>query len=186
MAGGRSTRFGGGEKPMATLLGKPLVGWVVDALERGNAGPVSVATSPRTPATARWARARGLAVIETPGRGFVEDAALAARRLGLPLLVVAADLPRLPPETVAATIRRYGETHRPLSLWVPAGRQEMPAQGGLAPAGLNLWAPGEEERWTVRSPGLAMNVNTLAGLFEVRASLEGLFSGNRRNIEAPS
>lgn len=164
MAGGRSTRFGGGEKPMALLHGKPMVAWVVDALERGNAGPVAVAVSPRTPQTARWARARGLDVVETPGRGFVEDAALAVRGLGMPLLVVAADLPLLPPGVVAGAIRRHGETHRPLSAWTDNCN-------GLVPTGLNLWAPGPEELWVVRSRGLEHNVNTLGELIQARELL---------------
>ncbi len=164
MAGGRSTRFGGGEKPMALLHGKPMVARVVDALERGNAGPVAVAVSPRTPQTARWVRARGLDVVETPGRGFVEDAALAARGLGMPLLVVAADLPLLPPEVVAGAVRRHGETHRPLSAWMDNGN-------GLVPTGLNLWAPGSEELWVVRSRGLEHNVNTLGELIQARELL---------------
>lgn len=172
MAGGRSTRFGNGEKPMALLRGKPLIGWVVDGLQRGFAGPVAVAVSPHTPQTTRWARARGLAVVETPGRGFVEDAAFAARRLGLPLLVVAADLPLLPPEVVAGAIRRHGKTHRPLSIWTVARSGDPLAQDGLAPAGVNLWAPGPEERWVVPNPGLACNVNLLEELLQARQTFK--------------
>ena len=171
MAGGRSTRFGGGEKPMATLLGKPMVGWVVDALQRGLAGPIAVAVSPRTPRTAQWARARGLEAIETPGRGFVEDAGLAARRLGLPLLVAAADLPLLPPEVVATVMRHYSETHRPLSVWVAAHPGNRWIRNGLAPAGLNLWAAGEEEQCVVQSPRLSVNVNSLRDLLLARERL---------------
>lgn len=169
MAGGRSTRFGGGEKPMATLRGKPLIGWVVDALERGFAGPVAVAVSPRTPQTARWARSRRMEVVETPGRGFVEDAAAAVARLGTPVLVVAADLPLLDPATVREAVRRHGETHAPLSAWTPAADPGEPlVLGGLAPAGVNLWAPGREERWVPRGPGPGANVNTRRDLLELR------------------
>ncbi len=179
MAGGRSTRFGGGEKPMALLHGKPMVARVVDALERGFAGPVAVAVSPRTPQTARWARARGLDVVETPGRGFVEDAALAARKLGLPLLVVAADLPLLPPEVVAAAVRRHGETHRPLSVWTDARPGDLRAHNGFVPTGLNLWASGPEEVWVVRSRGLESNVNTLGELIQA-SELHRVFASEKR------
>lgn len=172
MAGGRSTRFGGSEKPMALLRGKPMIAWVVDALELGFAGPVAVAVSPRTPQTARWARARGLRVVETPGRGFVEDAALAARTLGLPLLVAAADLPLLSPEVVAGAIRRHAESHLPLSLWTPARPGDRAAWNGLLPVGLNLWASGPEERWVVPHHAPEGSVNTVEELRKAREVMD--------------
>lgn len=55
MAGGFGSRLGMGEKPCVELLGKPLISYVIDTLQRTESiGDIYVAVSPTTPNTASF------------------------------------------------------------------------------------------------------------------------------------
>jgi adenosylcobinamide-phosphate guanylyltransferase len=99
MCGGRGTRLGGDrEKPLVAVAGEPMVDWVIDAAAASGVERVVAAVSPHAPQTRAHLRERdGVAVVETPGEGYVADlnGALADDRLARPVLTVAADLPVL-------------------------------------------------------------------------------------------
>ncbi|MBI4363002.1 MAG: NTP transferase domain-containing protein [Euryarchaeota archaeon] len=140
MAGGRGTRFGGPGKPLALLHGRPLVEWVAEAL--GGAHSISrvrIAGSSHLPQVARWAQwarrgfeARHRKPLEyrgTPGLGYVEDLPPALRGLRGPVVVAAADIPRLTPRQVDRMVEAHRASGLPaLSAWI----------GPRRPAGINI------------------------------------------------
>jgi adenosylcobinamide-phosphate guanylyltransferase len=97
----------------------------------------------------------------TPGSGYIEDTAFAARALGLdgPFMVVSADLPFITPDIIDRVVAEYEKCGREaLSVRAWAG-------GAAAPAGINVvhgahMDRAQEEYILVLSdPMLAVNVN---------------------------
>jgi len=121
MAGGLGTRLQMGEKPMVRLFGRPLIDWVVSALEKA-ADRIFVATTDQVPETMEWAERMGLYLVETPGEGYVPDMIFAVEEAGIddPVLIVMADLPLLRGDIVEEIIEVYESVPEPaLSVHVP-------------------------------------------------------------------
>lgn len=121
MAGGLGTRLQMGEKPMVRLFGRPLIDWVVSALETA-ADRIFVATTDHVPETMEWAERMGLYLVETPGEGYVPDMISAVEEAGIddPVLIVMADLPLLRGDIVEEIIEVYESVPEPaLSVHVP-------------------------------------------------------------------
>lgn len=187
LAGGRGTRYGAGEKPLALCGGRPMIERVTDALD-GAGLEIVVVASPCTPFTQNWCRAHDLLCVCTGGAGYVEDLAEAAVLLGLdgPVLCVSADLPCLTPDLVGEVVEAYKAQALPaLSVWVPVGDEEgsdapcVEEVGGhrAVPAGVNILDGGrmgeaqEEIRLLLVDPRLRHNVNTQAALKAAEAFL---------------
>ncbi|WP_123533337.1 molybdenum cofactor guanylyltransferase [Halosimplex salinum] len=115
LAGGRSTRFGDGDKALATLDGRPLVARVVDAVADATETPpvLSVATDEQAE---RLRDALGDRPVETvadsPGRsGPLAGLAAAVDVVDAPwLFVCACDMPLVSPESVDALRSRLHES----------------------------------------------------------------------------
>lgn len=177
MAGGRGTRMGGAEKPLALFRKRPLISYVVDALSGSRSiARIYVAISPCVPLTAEYAGGDPrLTPVMTPGSGFVEDMGYAIGALGLagPVLVVAADLPLLTPEAIDAVVDAYRRCGKEaLAVHVDAASAPWPpdlvsmdAGRPTVPAGINVVHaahPGraqEEHVLVVDDPALGANVN---------------------------
>ncbi len=188
LAGGRGTRFGVGEKPLALCNGLPLIERVADALVKAGVEPVVVA-SPRTPYTQNWCRAHDILCICTAGVGYVEDLSEAVALLGLdePVLTVAADLPCISAPLIEQVVQAYHDQTCPaLSVWVPvvdgadAGPYVELVDGRwAAPSGINVLHAGrmgaaqEECRLRIDDPSLCHNVNTRAALAAAERHLAG-------------
>ena len=187
LAGGRGTRFGPGEKPLALCAGRPMIERVADALD-GAGLEVVVVASPCAPFTQNWCRAHDLLCVCTGGEGYIEDLADAAAQLGLdgPVLCVSADLPCLTAGLVGDVVAAYDAQALPaLSVWVPVtseGEADAPCvetvDGRRAvPAGINVLDGGrmgevqDETRLLVDDPRLRHNVNTQAALETAEAFL---------------
>lgn len=178
MAGGSGSRLNSSEKPLALICGQPMISYVIHAFRNAGCEPV-VAVSPKTPMTANWCRANGIAFCRTDGRGYVEDMVQAVRSLDEdnPLFVSVADIPCIT-ETIVLSIRdAYAASKKDaLSTWVPAAlvtscRDSMPYREQIdgidaCPAGINIIHGGragdeqDEFRFLVNKPFLALNVNT--------------------------
>ena len=93
MAGGKGTRLGMGEKPLVSLLDKPLLEWVLDACREAEF-PFLVATSKHTPYTANYCRSHGYAQFQTEGAGYIADLMeiLAELDVSGPVMTVVSDL----------------------------------------------------------------------------------------------
>ncbi|MDG6913124.1 MAG: NTP transferase domain-containing protein [Nitrososphaerota archaeon] len=100
MAGGKSSRFGRGEKMMAVLGGKPLLHHLLEALKLAGALSPTVITSPWTPETERFVRSLGLEVIQSPGQGYVEDVRWLSKKVPR-FLCLAGDIPFPPAPELA-------------------------------------------------------------------------------------
>ena len=122
MAGGLGTRLQMGEKPMVRLLSRPLIDWVVSALQESSVESVFVAATASVPETIKWAEESGIEVVETPGEGYVLDMAFAVEMAGIdePVLIVMADLPLLRGDIIDEIIEVYEKVHEPaLSVHTP-------------------------------------------------------------------
>lgn len=166
MCGGQGSRLGGGEKPLRTVGGRPMVQRVRAALADSRVETVYAVTSPHAPETARRI---DRPTIDAAGAGYVADlqTALADDRITQPVVTVVADLPLLS----AASVDRVLGAHEagPLSVVVPVGRvralgfsvDTTVTYRGLPvrPAGLNVVAPGDDSGLLCRDRCLAANVN---------------------------
>jgi adenosylcobinamide-phosphate guanylyltransferase len=178
MAGGAGNRLARGEKPLVTLMGRPMISYVADAFLAAGCEPVAV-VSPKTPMTANWCRAHNIAVVRAGGDGFIEDMVSAVRNLEeeLPLIVSVSDIPCVTPEIISTIVCTYRDCGKDaLSTWVPArlvktSRSSMPYHeqiGGIdaCPAGVNILrgdridTTQEECTLLMDEPRLALNVNT--------------------------
>lgn len=191
MAGGAGSRLARGEKPLLNVCGMPMISYITDAFRSAGCEPV-VVVSPKTPMTANWCRARGIAVVRTDGHGFVEDMASAVRSLDevIPLIVSVSDIPCITPAIITGILWSYHDCGKDaLSTWVPAHlvktcRGGMPYHqqiGGIdaCPAGVNILRGdgiGEEQEEFILlldEPRLALNVNTREDLARTEAFLTG-------------
>jgi adenosylcobinamide-phosphate guanylyltransferase len=111
MAGGRGKRIGlPVEKPMLTLLGKPMIDWVTDAVASAKrVTEFYVVTSENTPETEKHSLSRGLRVIRTDAKGYHDDLkqALAKAKIGSAVLTVSSDLPALTGAFVDGVVTSY-------------------------------------------------------------------------------
>ena len=178
MAGGSGSRLGQGEKPLAIVCGRPMISYITDAFLAGGYETV-VVVSPKTPVTANWCRAHGIAIVRTGGDGYVEDMISAVHQLEerQPLVVSVSDIPCITPAVIATILRSYDNCGKDaLSTWVPAHRVKS-CCGGMpyheqirgidsCPAGVNILQGNDietvQEEFTLLldEPRLALNVNT--------------------------
>jgi adenosylcobinamide-phosphate guanylyltransferase len=181
MAGGKGTRLRMGEKPLLPILGRPLIDYVIAALDSSER--IFVAVTDDVPGTRRWAEERGFSVVNTPGEGFVPDMVHAVERAGLsgPVLIAMADLPLITSELIDEIVKVYRSrpepalsTHTPLSLHRKLGRRPdslFNYKGDLiVPAGINILDGAliryeqEDYHLILERIELAINVNTAEDL----------------------
>jgi adenosylcobinamide-phosphate guanylyltransferase len=179
MAGGKGTRLKMGEKPLVSLLGRPLIDYVVSALEDSISGRIFVAATKNAPLTRGWARERGLYVVDTPGIGFVADmvSGVESACVTKPILIIMADLPLITSDLIDEVMDIYEQrpepalsTHTPLHLHGRLGRRPdslFNYQGQLiVPAGINVLDGSrikeeqEDFHLILERMELAVNVNT--------------------------
>jgi adenosylcobinamide-phosphate guanylyltransferase len=97
MAGGKGKRMGlPVEKPLLPFLGKPLIDWVVEAVQSASkVSEVYVVTSGNTLETEKHCVSKGWKVLRTDAKGYHDDLKQAVLDAGLlgPVLTIPADLP---------------------------------------------------------------------------------------------
>ncbi|MDK2826973.1 MAG: adenosylcobinamide-phosphate guanylyltransferase [Methanolobus sp.] len=126
MAGGFGSRLGMGEKPCVDLLGKPLISYVIDALQKTESiGDIYVAVSPATPKTASFVEEEyegNVQVIPTGGGNYVGDMVYAVKVACIsdPLMILMSDLPLLTPALLEKVIAEYKTCGKPaMSIFSP-------------------------------------------------------------------
>jgi len=199
MAGGSGSRLGRGEKPLTLVSGKPMISYITDAFSSVGCEPIIV-VSRKTPMTANWCRAQGIAVVQTAGNGYIEDMVSAVRFLeeNQSLIISVSDIPCITPAIITTILRSYhGCGMAALSTWIPAHRVKscrggMPYHeqiGGIdsCPAGVNIICGDgigkeqEEFALLLDEPRLALNVNTPEDLARTEAFLTaGTAHGSRK------
>jgi adenosylcobinamide-phosphate guanylyltransferase len=177
MAGGKASRMGGEEKSLLSLKGRPMIAYVLDALLKSRSiTNVFVAVSPNVPLTIEFLKNyAGITMVMTPGSGYIEDTAYAARISGLagPFLVISADLPLVRPDIIDLIMSAYEACGKEaLSVRVLAGRvHEKPdliltdTQEPTIPAAINIVHGAHMDRTqdeyvlVLDDPALMVNVN---------------------------
>lgn len=187
MAGGFGSRLGMGEKPRVELLGKPLISYVIEALEDTEIiGSIYVAVSPATPSTGDFVESLyegRVKVIQTGGGNYVGDMIHAVKSAGIddPVLILMADIPLLNPEIIEDIISEYDKCQKPaMSVFSPItvckGLGIRPdtvfnwAGRLIVPAGINI-LDGKDvdneqdyESLILDRKELALNINTVSEL----------------------
>ncbi|NJD78544.1 MAG: nucleotidyltransferase [Candidatus Methanoperedens sp.] len=184
MAGGMGKRLGKDEKPLTLLCGKPLIHYVLDALLGSkNIGQIYVATSPRVEKTIMWLsdfinRHDRVRIMQTPGKGFVNDMILAvenAKTRGQ-VFIIMADLPLVNPELIDRIIEKYGKVNTPalsvhmkLEVFTKLGLRPDTVfhknSSFIVPCGINILDVGkiqeeqEDYNLILEDEELALNVN---------------------------
>lgn len=192
MAGGRGSRLKMGEKPLVKLFGRPLIDYVVLALEESLVDRIFVSTTENVPSTRKWALERELYVLETGSYGYVADMIEAVKKADVrdPIMVIMADLPLVTSELIDQIIEVYQErpepalsTHTPLSLHSRMGRRPdslFNYRGQLiVPAGINVLRGAEIEmeqedfHLILERMELAVNVNVPEDLMLCEKIMQG-------------
>jgi len=129
MAGGKGERMGlPVEKPLLSFLGKPLIDWVVDAVQSArNVSYFYVVTSLNTPDTEKKCLKDGLRVLRTDGKGYHNDLKQAIMRAKLfyPILVIPSDIPAITGEFLDRVINAYEACGKDaLAVFVPIEARE--------------------------------------------------------------
>lgn len=168
MAGGRASRLCMGEKALARIHDKPLLSYVLNAVEMADLEPV-VIVSPLTPYTTNYCRIHDILWICTDGKGYVEDIAQAVSELAItgPFLTICADLPGITADHIRLVLKQYHESGCPAcSVWAPhpegCGSDNLPG----IPVGMNILTGStineeqEEIQILLLDPLLTLNINT--------------------------
>jgi adenosylcobinamide-phosphate guanylyltransferase len=129
MAGGKGKRMElAVEKPLLPFLGKPLIDWVVDAVESTEqVSEFYVVTSGNTAETEAKCVKEGLQVIRTNGVGYHNDLVQAILQADLlcPVLIVPCDLPALTGKFLDKVIETFaGSSKDALAVFVPIKTRE--------------------------------------------------------------
>ena len=197
MAGGMGKRFGKDEKPLTSLLGKPLIHYVLNALLGSqNIERIFVATSPRVKRTTDWIcdfekEHEKVGIIETEGVGFVHDMVMAVEKAGSkgPVLIMMADLPLVTSGLIDRIIKKYSEAgtpalsvHMNLDVFTRLGLRPDTVfhknSSFIVPCGINILDAGriheeqEDYNLILDDEELALNVNTRADLAVCERFLE--------------
>ncbi|WP_406661545.1 NTP transferase domain-containing protein [Methanolobus sp. ZRKC3] len=187
MAGGFGSRLGMGEKPNVELLGKPLISYVIDTLEKTEIiGKIYVAVSPATPSTEGIIDSLyegRVKVIHTGGGNYVGDMVFAVKSAGIedPVLILMADIPLLSSELIEHIISEYEKCGKPaMSVFTPISvckglgiRPDTVFNWSgklIVPAGINILDGkdvGHEQDYVslvLDDEELALNINTASEL----------------------
>jgi adenosylcobinamide-phosphate guanylyltransferase len=129
MAGGKGKRMGlPVEKPLLPFLGKPLIDWVVEAVQSAKkVSELYVVTSENTPETEKRCLSKGWKVLRTDAKGYHDDlkqATLEADLLG-PVLTIPADLPAVTGEFLDKVVGAFEVCGKDfLAVFVPIRTRE--------------------------------------------------------------
>ena len=175
MAGGKGTRLElDVEKPLVEINGKPMIQYVINALKNTDKiNKIIAATSKDTPETKTFLNKRGIAIIETPGDGYVNDLGFIISNLELDdvLLTITADLPLINGDIIDHVLEEYEKSDKPaMSVLVPVdvfkkyGIKPTMIFENLIPSGLNILRSinktQDEKVLIIERIELALNINT--------------------------
>jgi len=112
MAGGRGSRIGDPSKPLIKILGKPMIEYVIDAIN--GLGEVNIATTKDHERIIQWARSNNHTIVLTSGRDYPNDLIEALRLTGTPTLVLPSDMPLLSKEFITKFLRAVAHIRTPM------------------------------------------------------------------------
>ena len=172
MAGGKGTRMNfRGEKPLIRIKGKPMIRYVIDALEGASMiSDIIVATSKYTPKTHELMKKLGIKTIKTSGEDYVSDLGFVLSKLRGILLTISADLPLIRSDIIDHVVAEYRRCGKPaMCVAVPVeifDRYNLKPSmvfDGMVPSGLNILRSinkqQNEEVLVMKKIELALNIN---------------------------
>jgi adenosylcobinamide-phosphate guanylyltransferase len=188
LAGGSGSRLDLGEKPLVTIQGKPMIGYVIDAFRAAGCEVVVILTK-KTPYTRNWCRVHGVPHFTASGSGYIEDIREAAEFLDErgPFFTCVADLPCLDRSVILEIGERYlASGKEACSVWVP---RDFVLDAGCSPAytrevcgvpacpvGINILRGDliareqEEFQLLLHERNLVFNINTREELEHLRSA----------------
>jgi adenosylcobinamide-phosphate guanylyltransferase len=124
MAGGKGTRMGlPAEKPMLPFLGKPLIDYVVAAINQSKqVTTFYIVTSNNTPNTEQHCKNMGWNILHTDANGYHDDLKQAARKANLtgPILTMPSDVPAITGNFLDKVIGEFEQCQKDfLAVFVP-------------------------------------------------------------------
>ena len=194
MAGGKGTRLNMGEKPLVSILHRPLLEWALHACQRAEF-PFLIATSIHTPYTANYCRSHGYPQFQTQGNGYVSDLmeVLAEVDITGPVMTIVSDLVGLHGSHLQAVEKEYMRAgSEACSVWVPQhvciehgfsySYTEIENGVQIVPAGVNVlegsayFREQNEFRFIIDDPRFVCNINTPSDLISAEHFLESFDS----------
>ncbi|WP_456416336.1 adenosylcobinamide-phosphate guanylyltransferase [Methanocaldococcus sp.] len=176
MAGGRGSRMGYVEKPLIKIKDKPLISYVIQPLlESDKINKIYIATSPNTKNTKKFIISnykdyKNIKVIETSGRGYIEDLNECIEYFSKPFLVVSSDLINLTSKIINSivdyfySVKSKNPEIEALAVMIPKDKYINPTIdfNGLVPIGINIVSPksGYQKEEIMIIDELVINVNT--------------------------
>ena len=192
MAGGKGTRLNMGEKPLVSLLNKPLLEWVLQACHEAQF-PFLIVTSTHTPYTANYCRTHDYPQFQAQGNGYVSDLmeVLAEVDIAGPVMTIVSDLAGLRGFHLHTIENEYYKAGKEAcSVWV---LQQVCIKYGfsysyteedhgkqIVPSGINvldgsvLDREQEEFRFITDDPTFACNINTSSDLISAHYFLKSI------------
>lgn len=175
MAGGKGSRMNlKSEKPLIVLNNKPMIQYVIDALnESKEINEIIVSTSKNTPETSEYLKKEGIKTIETPGEDYVYDLGLILSNFGFDdiIITITADMPLITSNIIDDVLSEYKKSSKPaMSIMIPVdlfeeyGLKPTSVFQNLVPSGLNILRginkTQNEEVLIIEKIELALNINT--------------------------
>jgi len=197
MAGGKGTRMKTDrEKPLTLLSGKPVIQYVLEALENSSmVDKTVVATSSQTPQTTLFVEDimlnnPSIGILNTPGSGYIEDLSYLLSQDDFKdeiIVTIASDLPLITGEIIDQVMEEYQKSSKPaMSVMVPVelfheyDLQPSLVLGKVVPSGLNILrgkdTEQDEEVLVLDKIELALNINSPEDII----CLEKLWGNPRR------
>jgi adenosylcobinamide-phosphate guanylyltransferase len=197
MAGGKGTRMKTDrEKPLTLLSGKPVIQYVLEALENSSmVDKTVVATSSQTPQTTLFVEDimlnnPSIGILNTPGSGYIEDLSYLLSQDDFKdeiIVTITSDLPLITGEIIDQVMEEYQKSSKPaMSVMVPVelfheyNLQPSLVLGKVVPSGLNILrgkdTEQDEEVLVLGKIELALNINSPEDII----SLEKLWGNPRR------
>lgn len=175
MAGGKGSRMGfNGEKPLIKIDGRPMIQYVIDALNNSKkVEDIIIATSKNTLKTDEYLNKNNMNTIMTDGKDYVHD--LSSLLLNFKpediILTITSDLPLITGDIIDFIIEKYEESSKPaMSVMAPVdffkkyGIKPTSVFDNLVPSGLNILRginkTQNEEVLILEKIELAVNINT--------------------------
>ena len=190
MAGGKGTRMNvDGEKPLLLIGVKPMIQYVHEAVQASaEISQLIVATSKNTPQTTEYAKKSGLEVIETPGKGYVEDLGFLIDELedikqnsadaDDIIVTITSDLPLITGQILDEVLLEYENCSKPamcvavpLKFFTDYNIKPHLVMRDMVPSGLNILRRNnnqqDEEVLELRKFELALNINSQEDLISL-------------------
>ena len=173
MAGGKGERLNLNiEKSLVEIEGKTMLERISIALKNAEVDEIFIAVTNNAPKTKEKARKLKLKIIQTPGKGYVEDIQYLMEKFK-EFLIVSADLPFLTPGLIKNVLVKYKEMKQPISVVTPKQSYEkmgfIPSVtvGDFVPIGVNVVTKGEDYFYTIKGKE-TININTNEDLERIR------------------